>query len=87
MKKTFSTPTRGLSIFSILVLILSLSLSGCKDDKDEALPTLEINNTLSVWPWKEEAKKSFSLPIKVGLFIQKAAGSPSIRPAEKETPK
>ena len=43
MKKTFSTPTRGLSIFSILVLILSLSLSGCKDDKDEALPTLEIN--------------------------------------------
>ncbi|WP_443901084.1 BACON domain-containing protein [Odoribacter laneus] len=43
MKKTFSTPTRGLSIFSTLVLILSLSLSGCKDDKDEALPTLEIN--------------------------------------------
>lgn len=49
MKKTFITPMRGLSIFSTLVLILTLGLSGCKDDKEEALPTLEINkHTISL---------------------------------------
>lgn len=43
MKKTFTNSMRGLNIFSTLVLILTLGLFGCKDDKEEALPTLEIN--------------------------------------------